>query len=107
MSNRQSTIQSQKLVISLIKEQIAIADQQQQLIEDHSCPTIEDSRLYVNTLTGLKICNDINLRNAQLKELYFYRIKMMRSELNDLSLKLEKFKDTLKIYSDKHNRNKQ
>lgn len=101
-----SSIHTKNLVISLIRDQISIADQQQKLVENSTYPSVADSRMYVNTLAGLAVCNELSLKNSQLKELYFYKIKMMRQELNGLSQKLEQFKDCLKGYADKHNRNK-
>lgn len=106
MSNLYSNIHHKNLVISLIREHMSIADQQQHLLKNAICPGVEETSMYVHTISGLSICHELSLRNAQLKELYFYKIKMMRHELNNLSQKLEQFKDALKVYSEKHNRNK-
>jgi hypothetical protein len=106
MSNLYSNIHHKNLIVSLIREHISIADQQQQLLENNICPSVAETKMYVHTISGLSMCNELSLRNAQLKELYYYKIKMMRHELNGLSQKLEQFKDALKVYSEKHNRNK-
>lgn len=106
MDKLYSSIHTKNLVISLIREQISIADQQQNLVKKRTCPGVEESRMYINTMAGLSVCNELSLKNTQLKELYFYKIKMMRHELNGLSRKLEQFKDCLKTYAEKRNKYK-
>lgn len=92
---------SRQLTTHLIKDQIAVTQQQLQLEKSLYCQTMEKSNFYSNTLTGLLLCNELSLKNAQLRELYYYRVQMMRTELSELSEKLEKFKLSLKLYMEK------
>ncbi len=97
---------TRQLTATLIKDQIAVANQQIQLDKSHYLHKMENSNFYSNTLTGLLLCNELNLKNAQLRELYYYKVQMMRVELSELSEKLEKFKLSLKSYIEKTDGNK-
>lgn len=92
---------TRQLTATLIRDQIAVANQQVQLDKSLYCQKMVNSNFYSNTLTGLLLSNELNLKNAQLRELYYYKVKMMRVELSELSEKLEKFKLSLKSYIEK------
>ncbi len=99
----QSNVYTQQLIDYLVKEQHVIKVQQKHYIKNQICPDLTENSIYVNTLVGLELSNEMNRKNIQMKEICYYKIKMMRSELFNLSRKLEEFKDTLKVYSEKLN----
>ncbi len=103
----QSNVYTQQLMDYLVKEQHIICKQQKYYLKNGICPDVTENSIYVNTLVGLELSNEMNRKNIQMKEICYYKIKMMRSELFNLSRKLEEFKDTLKVYSDKLNNNKE
>lgn len=92
---------TRQLTATLIKDQIAVIHQQTQLDKSLYYRSLADSNFCSNTLTGLLLCNELGLKNAQIRELYYYKVQMMRTELSELSEKLEKFKLSLKAYIEK------
>jgi len=92
---------TRQLTTSLINDQIAVTNQQLQIEKSIYGHMMEKSNFYSNTLTGLLLCNELSLKNAQLRELYYYKVQMMRTELSELSEKLERFKLSLKLYLEK------
>jgi hypothetical protein len=77
--------------------------QQKYFLKNEICPSVSENNIYVNTLVGLELSNELTRKNIQMKEICYYKIKMMKSELNNLSKKLEEFKGALKVYSEKMN----
>jgi hypothetical protein len=99
----QSNVYTQQLVDLLAKEQHIICMQQKYFLKNAICPSVTENNIYVNTLVGLELSNEMTRKNIQMKEICYYKIKMMRSELSNLSKKLEEFKGALKNYSQKLN----
>ncbi|MDO1445614.1 hypothetical protein Q0590_05105 [Rhodocytophaga aerolata] len=99
----QSNVYTQQLVDYLAKEQHIICMQQKYYLKNAICPSLSENNIYVNTLVGLELSNELTRKNIQMKEICFYKIKMMKNELNNLEKKLEEFKGALKIYSEKFN----
>jgi hypothetical protein len=99
----QSNVYTQQLVDYLAKEQHIICMQQKYYLKNEICPSVSENNIYVNTLVGLELSNELTRKNLQMKEICYYKIMMMRNELNSLSKKLEEFKGALKVYSDKLN----
>ena len=60
---------------------------------------LANSRFYLKTLSGLVVCGELVITNAQLKELNRAKLIMLRQRITEVSAKVEAFKD---LFNDLH-----
>ncbi|MCU0354617.1 MAG: hypothetical protein MUD08_12910 [Cytophagales bacterium] len=93
MQTRQA---SKQLAQGWQKEQSNLCRQQTQQIRLGTNNDLANSRFYLKTLSGLVVCGELVITNAQLKELNRAKLLMLRQRITEVSAKVEAFKDLLR-----------
>lgn len=90
---------SSSLANAYLQEQASYAVEQKGLVlkTDTTVVRLQKRTFYVKSLTSMAICNHLLLNNIQLKELNYYKIKMLHLRINEVSQRIEKFKALLKL----------
>jgi len=86
---------SQDLVKTWEKEEHSIYIQQQEWLHFHLPSDVSNTKFYLKTLSGLVMCGELVVNNAQLKEINRNKITMLRKRINEVSARVEAFKDLL------------
>ncbi|MDJ1468635.1 hypothetical protein QNI19_25990 [Cytophagaceae bacterium DM2B3-1] len=76
-------------------EQTILYNQQQEWIHYRTMSDLSNSKFYLKTLSGLVICGELVINNAQLKEINKNKITMLRKRINEVSARVEAFRDLL------------
>lgn len=84
---------SNQLVTAWCEEQASLASQQCEGWVD-ICG-IADTPFYLKTLSGLAVCAELVKTNAQLKEINRNKIEMLRRRINQVSARMDEFKNML------------
>ena len=84
-----------ELVSGWQKEQTAVSNQQQEWLHYHLVSDLSHTKFYLKTLSGLVVCGEMVVNNAQLKEINKNKITMLRRRISEVSARVEAFKDLL------------
>ena len=90
---------SKQLARGWQKEQANLCRQQVEQMQLGTNNDLANSRFYLKTLSGLVVCGELVITNAQLKELNRAKLIMLRQRITEVSAKVEAFKD---LFNDLH-----
>lgn len=76
-------------------DQTALYNQQQEWIHYRTVSDLSNSKFYLKTLSGLVVCGELVVNNAQLKEINKNKITMLRKRISEVSARVEAFKELL------------
>lgn len=92
--NQQQT--TQQHLIHLYKEdQKQILELQKEALKADTFPSTDSSKFLTQTLSSLQIYFDVNNSNIQLRELQFYKTKMLKFMIEEVSAQLLRFKQCI------------
>lgn len=91
----QNTQISKELVNVWQGDQTTLYNQQQEWLHFHTVSDLTHTKFYLKTLSGLVVCGELVVNNAQLKEINRNKITMLRKRISEVSARVEAFKDLL------------
>ncbi len=89
---------SKDLVNIWQNEQSSVYNQQQEWIHYRTISDLSHTKFYLKTLSGLVVCGELVVNNAQLKEINRNKITMLRKRISEVSARVEAFKELLNSF---------
>ncbi len=88
-------ITTRQLVQKYQEEQQSLFNQQNEWLHLSSIGDLSHTKFYLKTLSGLVMCGELVVSNAQIRELNRNKITMLRKKISEVSARIETFKGLL------------
>lgn len=94
---------SSKIAAAYVENQALYAVEQENMtaITNITVVSLQKGAFYLKSLASLSVCNQLLINNAQLKEINYYKIKMLHSRISEVASRIENFKALLKLVVNK------
>jgi hypothetical protein len=94
---------SSKIAAAYLDQQVLHAEEQKNTTSntDFTVVTLQKGTFYQKSLASLSVCDQLLINNVQLKEINYYKIKMLHFRISEVASRIENFKALLKLVANK------